>query len=322
VSASELLIVDGAERYRKGLRAYFDGRGYVCTAVQTAEEAQRLVTRKLFPAALVDLNVNGPGLGPELIRFIKLHSEPTSVVLITDERSFEGAVEAIRAGAMDVVQKTPDQLEQLALAVRRATERYESSNGSGEIFRQVRSVLDESFKVILEQARHIYPAGGGGGDGEKPDILIVDGEPNFLQELAWLTEDLDWNLHSEMSGGGALDKSMSTTLDIVASRAELMDLRGSMVVRSIQAQSPKTVGLVYSDEGEGKLETYEDGQLTESESSFVGSERLLERIVEVLEKRSESGRDRKLIQAVSADHRAFIRRYAELKQKIERLISE
>ncbi len=317
----ELLIVDGVERYRRGLRAYFDGRGYMCTAVASSEEAQRLIGRKLFPVALVDLGLDGPGAGGELIRFIRRHSRHTSVVAIADRCSYEGAVEAVRAGATDIAHKTPDQLEELADAVRRAVERYESSGGSGEILREVRSVLDESFKVMLEQAGHVY-ADISSAAPTRPEILIVDGDQNFLKELSWLTEDVDWNLHAEMSGGGALDKSMTSRLDIIASRDELMDLRGSMVVKSIQAQSPDLVGFVYSEEGDGKLDLYERGQLIETESPLEGSERLVERITEVVAQRSSSGRDRRLIQAFSADHRAFIRRYAELKQKIERLISE
>ena len=119
-SGTELLIVDGSDRDREGLRKFFDGKGYVCTAVGTADEAKALATKKFFPVALIDLDVGGEGHGVDLVRYVRSKSRPTAVILITSRASFDGAVEGLRAGVIDVVQKTRGQAEHLIRTVERA----------------------------------------------------------------------------------------------------------------------------------------------------------------------------------------------------------
>src|SRR6188768_1563394 len=108
---SEMLIVDGAERDREGMRMFFDTRGYVVTAVADGATARRLATQKFFPVALIDLDVDQAGAGIDLARFVRERSPQTAVVMLTMNGSFEGAVEAFRLGAIDVVRKSTDQVE-------------------------------------------------------------------------------------------------------------------------------------------------------------------------------------------------------------------
>src|SRR5687768_988436 len=122
---SEVLIVDSSERDREGMRKFFDGRGFVCTAVGDGASARRFATQKFFPVALVDLDVDQPDAGIDLVRFLRERSRQTSIVLLTGRSSFEGAVEAFRAGAIDVVRKSPDHVEHLGEVVGVAAERYQ-----------------------------------------------------------------------------------------------------------------------------------------------------------------------------------------------------
>jgi DNA-binding NtrC family response regulator len=322
-AGSELLIVDGHARDREGLRKLFDGEGYVCTAVGDGAEARRLVGRKFFPAALVDLDVDQPGGGIDLLRAIRERSRPTAVVVLARRRSFEGAVDALRAGALDVVLVAPDQVDHLKRVVARASERYRATRGEGELFREVRAVLDESFKVMLGLSRKVYAHLSMAKAPLKPRVLIVDGDPDFLKELSQLVQSESWETTGEMSGGGALDKGLSTKLDIVASRDELPDLRGSMVLRSIQAQHGEVLGLLYSAaDGTGRIDRVEHGQTEDTERPFEGAEHLVRKIRELADELGTRAQERRFIQAFSADHQDFLRRYAELKLKIDRLIAD
>ncbi len=320
-AGSELLIVDGAERTREGLRKYFDQRGFVCTAAADGASARRLVQQKFFPVALIDLDVDQESAGLDLLREIRAKSRQTAVILMTGRRSFEAAVEALRGGALDVVTKTQADLPHIEQVVALAADRYQST-ADDALHREVRSVLDESFKVMLAMSRKIYSHLSMAAAPLRPSVMVVDGESDFLRDLAPLVTDAGWDLSAEMTGGAALDRGMSQKFDIVAVRNELPDLRGSMVLRSIQAQRGEVLGLLYTSEGSGRIERMEQGQPEDTERPFRGPAHLVERIQALAEELGTRAQERRFIQAFRGDHEDFLRRYAELKLKIDRLISD
>src|SRR3954454_13151894 len=120
MAGEELLIADGGERDREGLRKLFDDQGFIVTACSDLETAKELVRRKFFPVALIDLDFASTGGGLEFVRFVQQTSRPTRVVLLTGRRSFESAVEALRIGVVDVVMKRADQIAHLQNTMQRA----------------------------------------------------------------------------------------------------------------------------------------------------------------------------------------------------------
>ena len=56
MAGEELLIADGIDRDREGLRKLFDDQGFVCTGCGDVATAQELVRRKFFPVAVIDLD--------------------------------------------------------------------------------------------------------------------------------------------------------------------------------------------------------------------------------------------------------------------------
>ncbi len=321
-SGSELLIVDSSARDREGLRKYFDEHGFVCTAAGDGGTARQLVLQKFFPAALIDLDVDQPNAGLDLVRYVREKSRQTAVVLLTARRSFEAAVEAVRLGVFDIVKKSPDQVEHLAGIVNVATERYHHVKDD-ELFREVRAVLDESFKVMLSLSRKVYSHLSLAAAPLRPRVMIVDGDSDFLREMSTLISDRDWEITAEMSGGAGLDRGMSQRLDVVAVRNELPDLRGSMVLRSIQAQRGEVLGLLYSTaDGSGRIDRMEQGQNEGTERPFKGAKHLVERIQALADELGTRAQERRFIQAFRGDNEDFVRRYAELKLKIDRLITD
>ena len=316
----ELLIVEANPGHREGMRKLFEDAGYVCTAVDTVAASRDVVTRKFFPAALVDLDVERPGAGLDLVRIISERSRNTAVVLLTGRRSFEAAVEAARMGVIDVIVKRPDQVDHLRRAVDLACERYRATEG-GALLRDVQSVLDDAFGVMLQMARQRYDISVGSGATFKPRILVVDSDPDFLKELGGLVGKRSWEIAAEMSGGAALDKATGMRFDVIACRDELPDLRGSMVVKSLQGTHAESVGLVYSSPGaEGRIERYQGGRAEDVERPFRGASHLIKRIELAVEQLGATQRDRRVIQAFRAEHADFFRRFAELKMRIGRLV--
>jgi CheY-like chemotaxis protein len=319
---SELLIVDAVARDREGMRKLFDQLGYVCTAVASGDDAKRFAVQKFFPVALVDLDVDRPDGGLDLARFIREKSTQTSVVLLTGRKSYEGAVEALRSGLTDMVLKVPEQIEHLKQVVALASARSHAVQGSDALFRDVRNVLDESFKVMLSLSRKVYAHLSMAAAPLRPRVLIADGEQDFLRDLAPLIQARNWDIAAEMNGGAALDRGMSQKFDIVAVRNELPDLKGSMVLRSIQNQRGEVLGVLYSSADGGRIDRFEQGHLEDTERPFKGASHLTQRLDSLVEELGTRAQERRFIQAFRSDHEDFMRRYAELKLRIDRLISD
>lgn len=322
-AGDELLIVDSIEAHLSGMRKLFEDAGYVVTATPHIADARQLLERKFFPVVLVDLDVDRPGAGLDLVRFTRERSRQTAVVLLSGRRSYEGAVDALRLGVVDVVLKQPDQVDYLKQAVDIAAERFRATEGAGDsLLRDAHSVLDESFQVMLAMARDIYADISVAAVANfNPRVLIVDGDAEFLQKLAGLVQDKGWQIAAEMSGGAALDKAGEYNFDVVAARDELMDLKGSMVVKSIQASRAETVGLVYSSPGgEGRIERYQQGRSADVERPFQGAEHLVRKLEQIVTELSTTQRDRRVIQAFRQDHEDFFRKYAALKIRLGKLV--
>ena len=317
-AGEELLIADTNEQNRKGLRQLFDSQGYVCTAASDLDSAKSLVQRKFFPVALIDLDFSGMGEGLSLVHHIRRHSAPTRVVLMTARRSFEAAVEALRVGVLDIVTKQPDQLEQLVNAVTRATDRYRAGDKDSALLREVRGVLDDSFKIILDMCRKVY---GGSASSSvavamKPTILIVDEDQAFLQEVAGLIGDKPWEVSVEMTGGSGLDKASTFSFQILVVREQLMDLPGHMLITTAQAQRNTTMGLLY-DSAAGKLRRYDAGGGKTTESPFTGAQDLVRMLDQMVDELGTLRAERRYLAAFRNDHGIFLKRYAALKTRID-----
>jgi DNA-binding response OmpR family regulator len=323
MAGEELLIVDPNDRDREGLRRYFDQRGYVCTAARTSAEARDYVTQKFFPAAMIDLDVDGPSGGIELARFVRERSKQTAVIVLTARRSFEGAVAALRLGAQDVVVKAPDQVEQMRAAVEAGVTRYTSRDQGGELHRDLRTVLNESLKVILEISRRVYADVSMAAPPLRPKVLFVDGDGDFLNALAPHVQGKSWEILADTSGGAALDRGSRERIDILVARNDLPDLRGSMVIKTLQAERSELLGLLYSAPGpEGRIDRLERGQVESTIRPFTTPEQLVSAVERLTGELSTKAQERRLMVAFRADHSDFLRRFAKVKAQIDNLVDD
>ena len=322
MAGEELLIADSVDRDRDGLRKLFEGLGYVCTACRDQASAQDLVRRKFFPAAIIDLDFVTPGGGLDLARFLQESSRPTRIVLLAGRRSFEAAVEALRLGVVDVVSKRPDQISHLQTTVQRATDLSRSSDKGSALMGEVKSVLEESLRIMFMMGRKLY--GGetsGGGLVMKPAILLIDEDQQFLRQVAGLLAEKPWDVSVELSGGSGLDKASTFSFQIVAVRQQLSDLPGDMVLRSAQAQQTQLLGLLYAPGNDGRAERYEAQKPTRSFTCTGPADlvRCLEELVGEITVRRE---ERRYMNAFRGEHGTFLKRVAELKVRIESLTTE
>ncbi|HET7291109.1 MAG TPA: sigma-54 dependent transcriptional regulator [Vicinamibacteria bacterium] len=118
-----VLLVDDEERLVKNLARALTGAGLEVTATTSSREAQRLLASRGFDLLIVDNRM--PQLtGLELIRELSQQAaegERPQILLMTAHATLESAIEALRLGAFDYLQK-PFEVEELVVAARRALE--------------------------------------------------------------------------------------------------------------------------------------------------------------------------------------------------------
>jgi DNA-binding NtrC family response regulator len=117
-----MLVVDDENNMRLSLRTILADEGYVAKAVESAEEALRLLEREKFFMVITDFRLTGMN-GGELLRTCRERWPSMPVLMITAHATPRLAAEAIKAGAFDYLPK-PFEPEELLNAVARCAERH------------------------------------------------------------------------------------------------------------------------------------------------------------------------------------------------------
>jgi DNA-binding NtrC family response regulator len=156
--APRILVVDDEGTIRYMLRTFLEMKGCQVTEAESGEEALQLLPEACPDVALVDIVLPGKS-GVELLGDVKQQSPNTEVVLITSHGSVETAIEAIRRGAYDYLQKPFPQLQDVWLTVKRALEKRSLSL-------QVRGLVAEQVFHAREISSAADPATAGADQGE------------------------------------------------------------------------------------------------------------------------------------------------------------
>ncbi|MBI4161219.1 MAG: sigma-54-dependent Fis family transcriptional regulator [Acidobacteria bacterium] len=116
----QILVAEDEQTLREGIARAFSDRGFQVHLASDGGEAVRLLEQRSFDFVITDLRMPGRD-GMEVLRRARMVNESTIVIIVTAFGTVDGAVEAIRNGAFDYIQK-PFNLEELELKVERALE--------------------------------------------------------------------------------------------------------------------------------------------------------------------------------------------------------
>lgn len=144
--ADRILIVEDNETLRKGIRVSLEESGYVVHEAATGEEAVAKLESESFPLVVTDIRL-GDLTGVDILKKAKEINSNTEVILMTAYATVETAVQALRYGAFDYIQK-PFELEHLKHRVRNAL-KMRRMRGEIEFFQktQYRNALEEGALV-------------------------------------------------------------------------------------------------------------------------------------------------------------------------------
>ncbi len=135
----KLLIIDDEPSHAEAVAESLERVGYECVIATSSAEGARRIERDEPNVILTDLKMDGlDGLG--ILRKAKQELDDVEVVVITGHGDVQTAVEAMKAGAANYLQK-PVNLAELRAMVERAAERFRLHRTNKELLQQ----LDEKF---------------------------------------------------------------------------------------------------------------------------------------------------------------------------------
>ena len=179
-----ILIVDDEPNIRSGLTKALAGEADVVDASKNGAEAMTLFQKDHYHLVITDMKMPGPISGLDLVKQIKHDRPETLILVITAHGSVETAVEAMRQGAQDYINKPVD-LGMLRLLVRNAYDHHRlvtenrqlrerlaatgefpemigHSAAIREVFDRIRQVADTEVTVLIQgragPARNSSPA--------------------------------------------------------------------------------------------------------------------------------------------------------------------
>ncbi|MBI9074313.1 MAG: response regulator [Desulfatibacillum sp.] len=116
--ALHALVVDDESSARMLLERGVANAGFTVDSAQDGAQAAQMISEKYYDLVVTDLMMPGEVDGVGVLEAAKEKSLRTSVVLITGHASVETAVEAMKKGADDYLQK-PIHLDELAIKIGR-----------------------------------------------------------------------------------------------------------------------------------------------------------------------------------------------------------
>src|SRR3989475_403970 len=117
LSGLSILVVEDETLLRKQIGAHLEKRGADVTGADTVQAARRFLAELSFDFVLLDVNLPD-GRGTELLKEKALPAD-SGIIVMTAEGGVNGAVEAMRLGALDYLVK-PFDLAELPLVIGRA----------------------------------------------------------------------------------------------------------------------------------------------------------------------------------------------------------
>lgn len=148
MARKSILVVDDEKNQREILEAILSGEGYDVTTASSGEAAMKFVESRRFDLVLTDLKMTGMS-GLELLNELTNFDKSIIVILLTAHGSVDSAVDALRLGAFDYLQKPYDQAKLLD-TVSRALNKLSALDT--EIV-SVSPEMDKVKKLILKIAK-------------------------------------------------------------------------------------------------------------------------------------------------------------------------
>jgi DNA-binding NtrC family response regulator len=322
----EVLVVDTDARVHAGIAQLLSEALLHVTCVTDPDRALALVDRQFFSVALVDIDTPSPRAGIATIAAIKEKSPTSMVVALTPRRSFDDAVEAVRAGAIDLILKAPESVQYLRERVLDAAGRSVGKREVDDVLEDLKRVHDEFLRHFMDSERRAMDLADqlAGRDPTRAvaldelRVLVIDEVDDFVSSVG-AAAGAGYAFVHATSGGEGLDRISTQPFHYAMIAEDVTDLPATTIARTIRNQHPDTVVLTFLGPADnGKVDLVETNGTRSLVKPFNDARQLLSRLGELAEAWRAKARERRYAQAFREKHYDFLRRYVEIKTKIDR----
>ena len=200
-----VLIIDDDELICRQLEKEFQRNYFLTMTAHNYKEAQQAFAGEGKKIDLVILDVKLPdGDGLYLLEYIKTCSPATEVIVVTGYGTIDVAIQALRRGAIDYIEKPLDQ-EVFFAAIGRAIEKIQSQNG------EVRT---------------------------KSTVLLIDDDPVIIDSLGRVLEDEGYATLTSTTGKGGLELIQEHKIDLILADIGMGDMSGIDVIKKAKIFYP------------------------------------------------------------------------------------
>jgi two-component system response regulator PilR (NtrC family) len=157
----KILVVDDEKSMREILEIFLKNEGYSVSVATNGESAVEALKSDIFNLIISDMKMPKMG-GLELLKNVKESSPDTIFVVMTAFGTTESAVEAMKLGAYDYIQK-PFQMDDIRLVVKNSLDKQKLQNDVSILKNQLKipsieniigesTVMQDLFNVITKSA--------------------------------------------------------------------------------------------------------------------------------------------------------------------------
>jgi len=182
-SAVDLLVVDDDQEFREMLVSRFARHAFQVQAAANGEEALGLAAQRNFDVAIFDMRLPGMS-GLELLQQFKTTQPDCEVILLTGQGTIETAVEAMKQGAFDYLQK-PFSLKALEVVADHAFARRRLRKENAQLKALLERTQSTADMVGQSAAMHeVFRLIQRAGPSDK--AILIQGESGTGKELVAL----------------------------------------------------------------------------------------------------------------------------------------
>jgi NtrC-family two-component system response regulator AlgB len=146
----DFLVIDDDKTFRDATCLLIDGEGHYAEAVSSGQMGLTELKEGKFDAVLLDLNL-GPEKGLEILEQILKRKPNLPVIIFTAQGSVKNAVEAMRRGAVDFLEK-PFNREQFHLVLARVQRFHQLNQNIERLELEIKDSHAQSPDILLDSS--------------------------------------------------------------------------------------------------------------------------------------------------------------------------
>jgi DNA-binding NtrC family response regulator len=306
--------------------------GLTVTILADIERAKDQIANRFFPVVLADLDTPVQNAGIELLKFVRERSPLTAVVVMSRRIGFDAVAPVFRAGATDVIPKAREYVQDLRERVLKAATDVQSSTRREQLLSELIDMNEELLRRMMALSRQATDAedkliAREGGQSSSAvglgalDLLLVDDDSTLAADLEKeLTEEKGWRFRHVQTGGEALDSASQVPPTVLVAKETLPDLTGSMVVKSIKANLPSLIAMVFAPPVSGhagEVRIADQSRLHVLVPNFMASSELVTQLGEVRAALSRKARERRYVKIFQNQYTDILQKCHKLKQEVD-----